>query len=95
MIDIKIRIKNASINPVDTIAYLLLLLAFLVGVLAFYGLRFDATVQFLVILTLVFFYLIWAVVYHLAKRDFTTKLFLEYLLIAAIAAVVGILVFIS
>lgn len=52
-------------------------------------LRFSRQVQFMVITTFTFFYLIWAIVYHLAKRDLNWKIFIEYLLYAFIAISIG------
>lgn len=77
----------------DILAHLLLIAALAVGGLAFFRARFTTNDQFLVMISMVFFYLSWGLVYHYAKRDLTKKLYFEYLLIAAIAAVAGILVF--
>lgn len=77
----------------DTLAHLLLFLGVVVAVVAFFTLRYDRAAQLWVILTLVAFYILWALVYHYTKRDINKKLFLEYLLVGAICAVVGILVF--
>lgn len=77
----------------DTIAHLLLFLGIAVAALAFWGLRFQAGAALLVVFLAVTFYIFWAAVYHCARRDLSKKLFLEYLLVAAIVCVVGILVF--
>lgn len=77
----------------DTLAHILLFLGVVIAGIAFWGLRYQAGAQLLVILTLVTFYIFWALVYHYTKRDLSKKLFLEYLLVAAICSIVGILVF--
>lgn len=80
-------------KTLDTLAYLLLFLGIVAAAVAFWGLRYQTGVQLLVVFLAVTFYIFWAIVYHCARRDFSKKLFLEYLLVAAIACVVGILVF--
>lgn len=77
----------------DFFAHILLILGILIAGIAFWGLRYQGNAQILVIFTLVIFYIFWALVYHYTKRNLTRKLFLEYLLVAAICTVVGILVF--
>lgn len=77
----------------DAIAHLLLFLGVVIGAVAFWSLRYQQGTQLFVIFTLVTFYIFWAIVYHYTKKDLTKKLFLEYLLVGAICAVVGILVF--
>ena len=79
----------------DILAYILLLLGFGVGSLVFYRLRNVGQEQFLVIIFLVGFYLVWGIIFHSLKKDLDRKLLLEYLVIAAIAAVAGVLVFVS
>ena len=77
----------------DILSYLLLLSGIVLGVVAFLRLRFDPRSQLLVIFGLVAFYLLWGLIYHFGKKDLSRKLFLEYLLIGAIGAIVGVLVF--
>ena len=77
----------------DIIAHIFLILGLAVGAVAIYRLRFDSTSQFLVILIIVLFYLLWGTTYHHIKGEIEKKLFIEYLLIAAIATAVGFLVF--
>lgn len=77
----------------DKIGHIILYIGFLLGALAIYELRFDSTGQFLVVLTLSAYYLIWGVVYHYIKGDMDQKLMVEYLLISCIAAGAGYLVF--
>ena len=78
----------------DILAHLLLMAALAVGGLAFLRVRFAAQDQLLVILAIVFFYLAWGLIYHYARRDLSRRVYLEYLLIAAIASVAGVLIFI-
>jgi len=78
----------------DTLAHIFLLLALGLGAIGIYRSRYDATGQFLVILALTVFYLVWGVIYHHLRGDFTKRLFFEYLILASIATVVGFLVFI-
>lgn len=77
----------------DTLIHILLFLGFAIGGGAIWWLRYDSLRQFLVIIILVIFYLLWGVVYHSLKKDLTKKLFIEYLILAGIAIVVGFLVF--
>lgn len=79
----------------DRLAHGFLYLGFLVGVYAVYFWRFDARVQFIVILSLIIFYLVWGALYHSHKRDLTKKLALEYILIAAIALFASVMVFLK
>lgn len=76
----------------DKIAHLLLIAGFAVGLVAFFSVRLAQN-QFVVVLSMTVFYLVWAFTYHHARRDLTMKLLLEYLTLAAIASVVNILVF--
>jgi len=78
---------------IDKLAYAVLFSGFLVGIVAIVFLRYNPTNQFAVIVSFSIFYLLWAVAYHLFRRDLDPKLFLEYLIIASIASVVGFLVF--
>ena len=45
-------------------------------------------VQFLIVLALIFFYLAWALVYHLLDKSLTLEVTLEYVLTALLAVVV-------
>lgn len=80
-------------NYVDKLAYLVLFSGLLAGVVAIFSLKYEPTSQFATIVGFSIFYLFWAVIFHLIKRDLDLKLFLEYLIIASIASVVGFLVF--
>jgi len=79
----------------DTLAYVCLYSVLAVGAAIVYKLRFDSMYQFLVILLLSAFYLIWGFAFHNLKKDATSRLYLEYLIIAAIAVFAAYLVFIS
>lgn len=78
---------------VDHLAYLLLILAFVFAVFTFMVFRYDPTAQLRVVLTSIVFYIIWGIVYHYTKRQLNKKLFLEYLLLAAISSVAVIIIF--
>lgn len=45
-------------------------------------------VQFLIVLSLIFFYLAWALMYHLLDKSLTLEVTLEYVLTALLAVVV-------
>ncbi len=69
----------------DILAHIFLYFGLGVGALGIFLSRFDSIRQFLVILLLVVFYLIWGFVYHHLKRDATRNLMVEYLIIALIS----------
>ena len=77
----------------DILAHTFLVLGLAVGAVAIYRLRFDSTSQFLVVLIITLFYLLWGTTYHHIKGEIEKKLFLEYLLIASIALFAAFLVF--
>ena len=77
----------------DIIAHIFLILGLAVGAVAIYRLRFDATSQFLVVLVIILFYLLWGTTYHHIKGEISKKLLFEYLIIALIAIFTGFLVF--
>lgn len=79
----------------DTLAHLVLFFVLSAGAVGIYLRRYSQLEQFLIILALSASYIVWGVVYHLLKGDFGKKLFLEYLLLAAIAAVSGFLVYMN
>ncbi len=80
-------------KQLDLVSHLLLIAGIAVGLVAILRMRYSGQDQFLIILSIVFFYLAWGLVYHYAKRDLAKKLYLEYLIIASICAVAAILVF--
>lgn len=46
-------------------------------------------IQFLIVLCLVFFYLLWAISYHLLDKSLTLEVAIEYILTALLALVVA------
>lgn len=66
-----------------------------VGMVAVYLARYSATRQFLILMLLVLFYLVWGYAYHHTKGDAHRKIFLEYLFIGLIALLAGFLVLVS
>lgn len=76
----------------EKIAHLVLIAGFITGLVSFFNVRLVQS-QFVIVLSMTVFYLVWAFTYHHARRDLTMKLLLEYLALAAIASVVNILVF--
>lgn len=68
----------------DKLAHLVLYAALVLGAVAIYLVRFDSKKQFIAILFMIGFYLIWGFVYHNLKKDASKKLMVEYLLIASI-----------
>lgn len=78
----------------DILAHIFLILGIAIGAVAIYRLRFDSTSQFLVILIITLFYLLWGTTYHHIKGEISKKLFIEYLLIALIVIIAGFLVFV-
>ena len=77
----------------DKVAYAILFSGLIAGVVAIISLKYEPLSQFAVIVAFSIFYLGWAIIFHLLKGDLDLKLFLEYLIIASIASVVGFLVF--
>lgn len=77
----------------DIFSYIFLIFGFVIGALAVYSSRFDAVRQFVIILTLCIYYLLWGSIYHWLKGDLKRSLIAEYLLVAAIAAAAAFLVF--
>ena len=88
-----LKFKNSD-RGFDALAHIVLLVALVIGTAGVYRSRYDATGQFLVILALVVFYLVWGVIYHHLRGDLEKRLFFEYLILASISTVVGFLVFI-
>lgn len=76
----------------DKFAHLFLYFGFVVGAVAIYMAKYDPTRQFLVIVLLVAFYMLWGFSYHHAKREASGRLYLEYLLVALIALLAGFFV---
>lgn len=76
----------------DKIAHLILIAGFAVGVAAFFR-EGPGQNQFLVVMAMTVFYLVWGFTYHHLRGDMSRLLLLEYLAIAAIASVVNVLIF--
>lgn len=79
----------------DILLHILLYSGVGIGLLAIWLLRYDNLARFLVILSMVIYYLVWGLIYHYLKRDLNKKIIAEYLLIGAIGLVAGYLVFLS
>lgn len=79
-------------KKMEKFAHLFLYFGYAIGVVAIFLARYNPTRQFLIIVLLVAFYVIWGFVYHHAKKEATGRLFLEYLLIALIALLAGFFV---
>lgn len=77
----------------DILFYSLLALGLLIGASRFFSASARPTEQLTTIVAVVVYYLLWGLAYHFIKKDLRRRLFLEYLTIAAVGIVVGILVF--
>ena len=77
----------------DTLAHILLLLGLGMAALAVYAARFDSGRQLAVALLAAAFYGLWGMIYHHLRGDLDRKLLAEYLVLAAMAVVVGMLVY--
>lgn len=86
--------KLKKLKQFDTLAYFVLFGGLVLGGLGIWRTQYDPLAQFFVVLLLALFYIFWGLLYHLFRNDLTQRLFLEYLILAAIAGVVGFLVFI-
>lgn len=79
----------------DKLAHIVLTVGLFFGAVVVYVARFDSFKQFLAIVVLVVFYLLWGIFYHLARRDLKRKIILEYLLVSSIATLAASLVFLT
>ncbi len=79
----------------EKLAQTLLYFGFVVGAVAVYVSRYDSRRQFLIVLLLIAFYLIWGFSYHSGKKDLKKRVFLEYLVISLIALLAAVIVFAS
>jgi len=82
-------------KTLEGIFHLILYLGFIIGAVAIFIWRFDGERQFMIVLLLVAFYLIWGYSYHSTKRDLCRKLILEYLAISLIGLLAAFVVFMS
>lgn len=88
------KMKFKVDKHLDKLAHVILYCVFLVGGMAVFLSRFSATRQFTIILLMVIFYLVWGLLYHYFRGDWTKKLTIEYLTIALIALLASLLIFI-
>lgn len=77
----------------DILFYSLLALGLVIGASRLFGASARPTEQFVTIVAVVLYYVLWGLAYQFIKKDLKRSLFLEYLTIAAVGIVVGILVF--
>lgn len=82
-------------KSMDQLAHVFLYFGFIIGAYAIYIWRFDAKVQFTLILSLIIFYLVWGGLYHSYKGDLSKKIAIEYFLIAVISLLSSLFVLIS
>ncbi|MDO8715895.1 MAG: hypothetical protein Q7J73_03685 [Dehalococcoidales bacterium] len=76
----------------DKVAHLILVAGFIVGLAAFFQAG-PGQNQFVIVLSMTVYYLVWGFTYHHLRRDINAVLLLEYLAIAAIASVVNVIIF--
>jgi len=81
-------------KQLDKTAHIILYGVFILGTVAILSVRFSSKLQFLVILYMVAFYLIWGFIYHRLRHDDSKKLMIEYLIIGSITLVASYFVFI-
>lgn len=77
----------------DVLFYSLLALGLVIGASRFFSVSARPTEQFVTIVAVVVYYVLWGLAYHSVKKDLRRRLFLEYLTIAAVGIVAGVLVF--
>ncbi len=77
---------------IDKLAHLILIAGFAVGLAAFFKAG-PGQSQFVIVLSMTVFYLVWGFTYHHLRGDVGGRLLLEYLAIAAIASVVNVIIF--
>jgi len=85
--------NKRSNKKFDNIWNLVLYLGFAIGLVGIYFSKFDARRQFIVLLLMIAYYLIWGFVFHHLRRDATRWLMFEYLLIGLIGLLAGFLIF--
>jgi len=73
--------------------YLILFLILTAGFLLFRVFNFNRQVQIWLTLTIAFIYLCWGVGYHWLKKELHLRIFLEYLMVAFLAAVMVVFLF--
>ena len=82
-------------KTLEGVFHLILYLGLVLGAVAIFIWRFDGGRQFMIVVLLVAFYLIWGYSYHSTKRDLCRKLILEYLAISLIGLLAAFVVFMS
>lgn len=87
--------RDVMNKKLDLLWHAFLYSSLVVGVAGVYFSRFNSGRQFLVLMLLVIFYLVWGFAYHHTKGDANRKMFLEYLFIGLIALLAGFLVLVS
>lgn len=75
-----------------TIAYIILVLFLVLGVVLFLGAWPDKNLQRLIGVSIGIFYLIWGILTHLHSANITQKIVLEYLGVSALASLLLILI---
>ncbi len=76
----------------DQLAHLILIAGFIVGLIAFFQAG-PGQNQFVIVLAMTLYYLVWGFTYHHARGDISATLLLEYLALAAIASVINVIIF--
>lgn len=85
--------KSKKRKYYDGLFYILLLALIVIAGAAYFSFRYNPNLQFMVIASLVGGYVVWGLLFHYFRHDTTLKIYLEYLLIASIVLLCGILVF--
>ena len=78
---------------IESIYYILLFAAFLLGGVSYLRVRFDPFYQFSVLLVLSIFYFVWGMFYHHLREDLSIYVFWEYLAIFGICVLAAVMVF--
>lgn len=85
--------KGIKSRSFDVVSYFLLTSILVAGFVVYQKYRYDPGAQFLIVVSGVFAYLGWGLIYHHLRRDMSFKVYLEYLLIASIVLVAAMAVF--
>jgi hypothetical protein len=67
--------------------YIVLICVLACGLFAFYYVRPNGALQFIVGAMTTIAYVLWGIIHHVAKKDLHTRVVVEYILIGAIAIV--------
>lgn len=79
----------------DIYLHINLYLGISLGLFAVWLLKYNSQRQFVIIIAIATYYLVWGHLYHYLKKDLDRRVVIEYLLIAAISILAGYLVFAS